>query len=344
MSAASPFLWTFRTLQDAYNPRPPITWAVQGLFQVPSLNVVYGPPGCLKSMLLADCAVCVAAGVPWLAPMPNSSSKVQGLATLGAPVLWIDFDNGERRTDDRFAAIGRAYSVPAAVPLYYVSMPSTGLFMDKIGHADALEATITGKGVKFVVLDNLGQISGDADEISAEMVPVMAHLRRVAEGAGVCLVVIHHQRKGNGTKGREGETLRGHSSIEAALDLALLIDREKDAPDLKMRSTKSRGADVVERAALFSYQHAPGTLDLDRACFFGAELVKDTPGADLDDAIIETLTDKGAPMNQSALVKEMQVQDKAWTRARVRKALDSLEVLGRVQITKGRNNESLYAV
>ncbi len=40
------------------------------LFALPSLNILYGAPGTLKSFLLADLAVCVAGGLEWLPPAP----------------------------------------------------------------------------------------------------------------------------------------------------------------------------------------------------------------------------------------------------------------------------------
>jgi len=54
------------------------------------------------------------------------------------------------------------------------------------------------------------------------MATVMGHFRYLAEQAKVAVILIHHQRKSNGSNARLGERLRGHSSIEAALDLASL--------------------------------------------------------------------------------------------------------------------------
>ncbi len=58
--------WQAYTLADAYQARPPIQYIAGALFEVPSLNIVYGAPGTLKSFLLQDLAVCVAAGQEWL--------------------------------------------------------------------------------------------------------------------------------------------------------------------------------------------------------------------------------------------------------------------------------------
>ena len=110
---------------DAYAPREALQFAVSGLLTLPSLSIVYGAPGTLKSFLLADMAINVAAGLPWLAALPGEGDIAR--AVIQSPAMWIDFDNGARRTHERFDALGHAYKLPADVPIVYYSMPSAGL-------------------------------------------------------------------------------------------------------------------------------------------------------------------------------------------------------------------------
>jgi hypothetical protein len=98
---------------------------------------------------------------------------------------------------------------------------------------------------------------------------VMAHLRQLTEQYDSVLMPIHHQRKDHGAGGRAGDRLRGHSAIEAALDLALLVERDEGSNAITIRSTKTRGADVLPFGAMFTYEHAPGTSDLYTARFYG---------------------------------------------------------------------------
>ncbi len=113
----------------------------------------------------------------------------------------------------------------------------------------------------LVVIDNLGTISGGADENSAEMIKVLSNLRIISERTNTVLNVIHHPRKSEANKGRPGDSLRGHSSIEAALDLALRVTREPKSDLINLVATKSRGAEVAPFSALFTYQHdASGEL------------------------------------------------------------------------------------
>ena len=75
---------------------------------------------------------------------------------------------------------------------------------------------------------------------------------------------------------RAGDALRGHSSIEASLDLALHVVREPDSSKVTIRSTKTRGVDVPQVQAEFNYSHVPGTHDLEQAWFSGVKRVRGT--------------------------------------------------------------------
>ncbi len=278
--------WQIFSLKDAYAPRPPLSWVVSGLLALPSLNVVFGPPGTLKSMLLTDLALCVATGKPWLTPLPGEPARP--FATTAAPVLWLDFDNGQRLTSERFEAIGRAHDAPESAPLFYVSMPSPWLNASDILQVDGLAMRVLRLGAKLVVVDNLSTVAGGKDENSAEMVGTMSNLRRLAEKSGAAVVVVHHQRKSNGLKGREGDTLRGHSSILAALDLALLLERAED--DLiTLKSTKTRLTDVMPFAALWTFEHKPDSHELQAARFFGKR-----PPVNEDEIIIRQAIESAA--------------------------------------------------
>ena len=150
--------WRVFTLTDAYLERPPIEYIAAGLFPLPSLNIVYGAPGTLKSLIMADLAVCVAAGELWLPPaawMPGAT----GFATKHTPAMWIDFDNGARPTHERIGALARARNLPTDTPLYYYTLPTPWLDASKPESMGNLINRIISRGAQLVVIDNLGLIS-----------------------------------------------------------------------------------------------------------------------------------------------------------------------------------------
>lgn len=300
--------WKLRTLADAYQERPPQAFLVEGLLPCPSLDIVYGGPGSLKSMLLADLAVCVASGERWLEPLPGTSGT--GLVTLRteqAPVLLVDFDNGTRRTDERIDAFARARHLPIDAPLHYVSMPQPWLDASSNEMVQQLAELVTHLGARLIIIDNLGLITGDTEENSGEMAQVMGNLRWLCEETVSAVIVVHHQRKSSGAndKGvRKGEMLRGHSSIEASLDLALMIERKEGEDKIAIVPTKVRGYrehDII--GANFTYEHKEGTKELVTARFFANEVmtVEEREIMSIESSIKSVLRQHGQ-MTQSELV------------------------------------------
>ncbi len=316
------------SLKDSFKPRPPLQYIVDGLFPLSSLSIIYGSPGCMKSFLLAYVALCVAAHISCL-----------GRKVIQSPVLFVDLDNGIRRTTERFAALGRGHKISDA-PCHFVSMPTPGLIAGNDKDIEALIERVIRLGCKFVVIDNLGLISGGADENTAQMILIMRNLRLLAERTGAAVVIVHHQRKGNGNNSRLGETLRGHSSIEASLDLALLVEREGSI--LKIRSTKSRDVEVLPFGADFTFHHKPGTQELLEAGFTSTEITDSSPGSVAKKSIIEVLQ-ASSPLNQSAIVAKVKPGVKIGE-SRIIEILSEMVGAGTITSSKGKKNSTLYSL
>jgi AAA domain len=338
--------WRIFTLADAYKPRPKLRYVVDGLFPLPSLSIVYGAPGTLKSLLMADMAVSVAAGAPWL-PDP-SAALGRGIQTLPVPVLWCDFDNGPRITHERFEALGRARHLPETVPLAYVSMPSPWLNASNAAAMAALAEPIQDRGALLVCIDNLTLVKGQADENSAQMGSVMANFRRLAEDTGAAMILIHHQRKdsqqgrkGKDTTPRAGDRLRGHSSIEAAVDLALLVEREPQSSTLGVQSTKTRGVDVPPFGAQFTFEHKPGTTELGTARFFGLAVEDKVSEHAIEQAVIETVTAHPG-INQTNLKQRVKPVLPNVSMRRISGVIDRLERQMRLMTHTGKRGSKLY--
>jgi hypothetical protein len=265
--------WNIRTLKDAYRERPPTEYIVDKYFAIGTLSIVYGAPAVMKSMLMADLCTCIVAGQDWL---PGSRENGNGIIVKKSPTFWLDMDNGTRRTDERFDALAKARNLPIDSPLYYLSMPNPPFALDDIDSLLLLIDEINDMQAKFVVIDNLGLSTGNVEENSAGMARIMGYLRILTERTDSAVVVIHHQRKGGAGQSRAGDALRGHSSIEASLDLALHVVREPDSSDITIRSTKTRGVDVPQMRGSFNFEHAPGTHDLAKAWFSGIKQTRGT--------------------------------------------------------------------
>jgi len=338
--------WPIYTLVDAYAPRPPLHFAVDGIFMRPSLNVVYGAPGSLKSMLMADVCMCIAMGEPWLTGLVNTG---QNIKTTQCNVLWIDFDNGKRRTDERLDAIGKAYRAPETAPLFYSSMAMPWLDLTKTAMTMDLIDLMKNMGIGFVVMDNLGVISGDSDENTIEMIRVMGNLRLLAERTGASVTVIHHQRKMQGSKGdsRKGDSLRGHSSIEASLDLALQVEREANSESVTVRATKARGMDVKPFGALFVYTQMQGSTELDTARFYGLDAVAVASDKAIIDTICESIEDSpSGSLKQTEIIKAVKEEIEGVGQNRIRAILARMEACGEIvcSTSAGKSHAKVYSL
>ena len=145
-------------------------------------------------------------------------------------------------------------------------------------------------GTKLLVVDNLGVVIGGADENSIKMASVMSNWRRLAEDHSLAVILIHHQTKNQSSGMRTGASLRGHSSIEAAIDLALLIGREGQSAIVNVESTKTRGADVSPFAAMFDFTHKPGTDELEKARFYGVPATSSSSSIQIEEAVLQVVS------------------------------------------------------
>ena len=334
----SKLAWQWVNLRKAYAPKRPMSYLVRPILPLPSLNILYGEPGSLKTMLAMDLAFCVVAGKEWLSAQPGES--IAGYQSKTSPVLWIDVDNGNDLIERRFKALGSWHQVPKDSQIHFTSFPPFAL--NKAGSVKELVKAIKHFGARLVIFDNLGTISGGTDENSSHMIGLMGVLRKIAERTRSAIVVIHHTSKAG--------SLRGHSSINAAVDLALLIEREADT--VKIRSTKTRHAPIIPFKAQWDYISSANG-ELIKGGFYGlgqSNLNEMTPAerlTQLSDQILSGFREGTLinGMNQTDIVKTLRENgDFNLGRNLIRKVLDNLESKGKLMTDSGLNNSKLYSL
>jgi hypothetical protein len=166
---------------------------------------------------------------------------------------------------------------------------------------DALAERVTRYKIGLLIVDNLLVTSGAANENDPEMAPIMAAWRRLSEWCNLATILIHHPNKRENVI-RPGDRLRGHGSIEAALDLALFVEREETSGNITVKATKVRGSDVLPYGALFTYEHRSGSTELESARFYGVEV--DDSGSDrsIRETILQVVTE--SPRLNKTVLKE----------------------------------------
>lgn len=293
--------WRVKTLEDAFLPRPPREYIVEGLFPKSSLNIVFGAEGSMKSLLLMDMGICISEGFPWLQYVDGNGYQFE---TKKTGVLYIDLDNGSLTDDERINAFALSHGLSPdnKSNFKYMSMPEDFDIAEK-ETLNRVWMLCQALQIGVLIMDNLGLINSK-DENSHEMAGVMSKLRSLAD-KGLCVIIIHHQRKGNAsTKDtRLGENLRGHSSIPAALDISLFVSRRDINDDnISILPAKSRFAPIEPFAATFKYTWRSETKELETALFVSASV--DTEAARAASLILMLLSTNDE-MTKTDLVNAM---------------------------------------
>lgn len=226
-------------------------WLLTDHMHKGDIAVIYGAPGSGKSFLAIDWALSIAAGVPWL-----------GYAVAQGPILYMAGE-GAPSIYKRVNAWMISHDVPD-VPMAYFHLRPLPLREDEVIQEiqDALDAyqdewevehgPLTypdndgnaivdepGLHPALIIVDTLSQFFSGGDEVSPDMTQFVNNMRRLAQEAGVAILIVHHT---NATDKRE----RGHSSLRGNVEvmfkveaieadgqiigLTLINDKQKDDP------------------------------------------------------------------------------------------------------------------
>ena len=181
---------------------PPLQWRVKGILPATGIAAMYGPSSSGKSFLALDLAAAIVRGVPWF-----------GSKTYQAAVVYLMLE-GEGGIRNRIGALEAAQGqLPAEFGV--VSQP----FQITTGQDVADLAAVIPKGA-VVFIDTLNRAAPTSDENSSkDMGAILQAAKHLQAFIGGLVIVVHHTGK-DPSKG-----MRGHSSLHAALDGAIEVER-----------------------------------------------------------------------------------------------------------------------
>ena len=209
--------------------RPQMRWLVDGVLPDSGLACVYGSPGTGKSFLCLDIAAKVALGQDWF-----------GRKTIPASVLYIALE-GEQGFYGRIKAweVHNQTKMPTSARFMYNKFNITdgkdiGRLACAIAECD--------EDTELIIIDTLNRASPGNDENSSkDMGQIIEGCSVLRSQFGGLVLLVHHDGK-DATRG-----LRGHSSLLAALDVALKV--EVDGKHYKWRVAKLKdGQDKITHA------------------------------------------------------------------------------------------------
>lgn len=194
----------FRLLdRAAIMAQPPLRWRLKGIFPETGIGAIYGPSASGKSFLGLDLGISVALGNAWF-----------GHRSYAAPVTYIMLE-GEGALRNRVHTWEKHNQ--KQVPSGFTAMAQPFELADS-AQVDELGALVPSGGV--VIIDTLNRATPGLDENSSQdMGLILAGMKRLQEITGGLVVVVHHTGK-DVSKG-----LRGHSSLFAALDGVIEVER-----------------------------------------------------------------------------------------------------------------------
>ena len=182
---------------------PPIEWRVKGVLPARGLAALFGPSGSGKSFLVLDLCAAVAEGQAWF------SRRVSQ-----APVVYVLLE-GEAGLRNRVAAWEASKGRPLPAEFGVIVQP---FHLTSPGELAALAEAIP-QGA-LVVIDTLNRAAPTCDENSSrEMGEILEAAKRLQAMCHGLVLLVHHTGKDT-TRG-----LRGHSSLHAALDAAIEVER-----------------------------------------------------------------------------------------------------------------------
>lgn len=193
------------------DPAPRKDWLIRGMFGAGEMSIVYGEPGCGKSVLATDLAVHVAAGVDW-----------HGRAVRKGAVLYVAAERAAL-TERRLAALKTKPEFPPETRFGIIPGHFDFFSCDK----DALRlvsstkfmAHATGEPTVLIVIDTVARVIPGADENhSRDIGRFIENLEIIRAGTGAHVLAIHHAGK------EKAKGLRGSTALLGAADTTLYVE------------------------------------------------------------------------------------------------------------------------
>lgn len=203
---------------------PELEWVVPGVLPDRGIAAIYGDPSSGKTFLAIDLASRISLGLgPWF----NREVEARH-------VIYVALEGGrgiKKRLDAWDKANGTTSTVQTILQPF--SLLKDG---DVEGMCNSIASNCAKGAVVFI--DTLAQASPGADEnTSTDMGKVLAASQRIAAEIEGLVILIHHSGKDT------SRGLRGHSSLNGAMDAVIGVSRNKATGIRTWQVTKMKDAD-----------------------------------------------------------------------------------------------------
>ncbi len=188
---------------------PSIAWRIRGVLPQRGIAALFGPSGSGKSFLALDMLAAMTTGKDWF-----------GCKAMPCPVLYAALE-GEAGISQRIQAYQMKHGPLPSGFRFLLQAFDMRKLTDRADLISAARAAGYSNGV--LIIDTLNRAAPGADENdSAAMGEIIDAAKQLQAELGGLVLLVHHTGK-DASKG-----LRGHSSLHAALDAAVVVTREGD--------------------------------------------------------------------------------------------------------------------
>lgn len=259
---------------DDIEKMPPPEPLVDGLLYLNTLTTTFGRPGTGKSFVAMTMSFAVATGEAWF-----------GHKTKHGPVLYIAAE-GAAGLAQRQRAWRAACGYPNLDNMHWLPLPVNLLDAE---WTRALVRLVKDLRPVLVVVDTLARTMPGGDEnASKDMSRLVGAADQLRLASGACVNLVHHTP-------RDGNTPRGHSSLEGATDSQLYLERAGRCR-FTLTNTKQKDAAEAERLTFALVPVGESAV---------LELVAATPASDprteLEGAVVAALTGLTEPISLRAI-------------------------------------------
>ena len=192
-------------------------WLIEDLWADEAVGVIGGEPKSNKSVLALDMSVAVASGTPCLGRFA---------AMQKGRVLVFAAEDAQHVVRSRLDGLSHSHGVDfESLDVHVITAPS--LRLDLESDRRLLVTTVELLKPKLLVLDPFVRLHRRDENVSAEVAPLLAHLRELQRRCSLAVVLVHHAKKG-ASHMRGGQALRGSSELHAWGDSNLYLGRTGD--------------------------------------------------------------------------------------------------------------------
>lgn len=230
---ANPSRFALMTADDLARLMP-LRWRVKRVLPYTGIGAIFGASGSGKSFLALDLLAAVAEGRAWYG---NQSKATRGILVAL---------EGEHGTAARAAAWSKHHLRPMPAGVRFITSP---LHLGKPQDVADLAAAVSSfaDDAPVIVIDTLAQAAPGLDENSGkDMSIVISAVKTLQRKTGGLVLLVHHTGK-DAARGP-----RGHSSLFAALDVAVEVTRDGSRRTWSLAKSKDSTDDVSHAFALES--------------------------------------------------------------------------------------------